>query len=132
MIRASMLLLPAILLAILVGASCGTGEPGEVEIPVEIQGGKLIPETIKVTQDDTITLKITTEHPGEFHIHTYDIQKNLETGDEVDLIFVANAAGRLRITFHEAPTGEEGHEEEGHEDEEGEEVDIGFFEVGPR
>ncbi len=122
----ALLTLVAVLVTAL-AAACGGGEPEKVRIPVRVENGKLIPETIKVKQGDIITLMIQVEEPGEFHLHTYDIDMDIETGDAAEFIFVAEATGRFRITFHQSGEGD-------HEggDEEEEEVDIGFLEVGPK
>lgn len=115
-------------------AACGGGEPKDVEISVTIAEGEMSPETIKVEQNDTITLKIDSDVPGAFHLHTYDIESNLHGDSVTDLVFLADATGRFRITFH--PESEEGeHEDSEHQEDEanGEvEIDIGFLEVQPK
>ncbi|MDA0264501.1 MAG: cupredoxin domain-containing protein [Chloroflexi bacterium] len=91
------------MLAMVAAAACGSGsEPEDVDIPVTIKDGKMSPATIKVKQNDTITLKIDADVPGEFHLHTYDIESDIH-GDEItDFVFVADATGRFRITYHPA------------------------------
>ena len=121
----------AVLLPMLV-AACGGGEPEELEVPVKVEHEKLDPETIKVKQDDKVTLKIEAEEPGEFHIHGYDIERDVQPGEVAELFFEADTTGKFKITFHAVETGEEEHEEEEHEDEENEEVEIGALEVHPR
>jgi plastocyanin len=120
------LLVSALLLALVI-AACGGGDPEELEIPVSIVDGQMSPDTIEVKQGDTVTLKVESNEHGEFHLHTYDIEKEVGGADPVDLLFVADATGRFRITFH--ATGDEHEEENGHEEKE---VDIGFLEVRPR
>ena len=131
-------------------AACGGGGPEDLEIAVKLEGDKLNPETIQVGQRDTVTLKIETDKPGEIHLHGYDIEKDLEAGQVTELIFVAGATGRFRITFHAAEEEHQSHDGEtpepnaaghdgtpepsegaDHQDEE-EELDIGFLEVLPR
>ena len=130
--------------------ACGGGEPRELEIPVSVEDGKMTPETIEVKQDDKVTLKIQSDDAIEFHLHTYDIEKDVEPGTVVDLFFVADATGRFRITSHhleeeQEATGEETGDHEAEEDdgdhetgeeagdnETEEETDIGFLEVRPR
>ena len=134
-------------------AACsGRGGPEHLEIAVKLEGDKLSPETIQVGQGDTVTLKIEPDRPGEFHLHGYDLEKDLEAKQVTELVFVADATGRFRITFHAAeeehqshdgetpepraagqsgtPESDGGSHQEGHT--EGEEVDIGFLEVRPR
>lgn len=122
--RIGICLFIATLLAAIIGAACGGGEPEELDIPVKVTGGKMTPKTIKVKQGDTVTLKIEGDVPGEFHLHTYDIEADIGDAGPVDMVFVAQATGRYRITFH-AEDGEDHHVEE-------EEVDLGFLEVQPR
>ena len=121
--------------------ACGGGEPEELEIPVSVEGESMRPETIKVKQGDMVTLKIQVEEAGEFHLHGYDIEQDIEEGQITDFFFVADATGRFKITFHhseedeEEETNAEGHErgtEENHEDDEDEEIEIGFMQVDPR
>ena len=137
-------------------AACGGGGPRDLRIAVsfavKLEGDKLNPETIQVRQGDTVTLKIEPDRPGEFHLHGYDIEKDLEAKQVTELVFVADATGRFRVTFHAAeeehqshggetpepsaagqsgtPESDGGSHQDGHT--EGEEVDIGFLEVRPR
>lgn len=131
-------------------AACGGGEPQELDIQVEVRGDTLVPETIKVKHNDMVTLRIEAEKSGEFHIHGYDMKKDVTGGELADLAFEATLEGRFPITFHEQPEADPAHEEgseEEHPDEEGgegeeaeeehhdegsEEVEIGSLEVSPR
>ena len=128
-LKLSGLLIAAAVLLIVLAAACGGGEPQELEIPVRVEGEKMTPETIKVKQDDMVTLKIQSDDAIEFHLHTYDIEMEVEPGTVTDLFFVADATGRFRITFHHVDEEEEATHEE---TEEQEEIDIGFLEVQPR
>jgi len=125
-----------VLLTTMVAASailadaCGGSAPEAVEIPVNVTGEAMDPGTIRVKQGDMVTLKIDTEESGEFHLHGYDIEQDVDENEVGNLYFVADATGRFRITFHHKGEDEEG--DHGHDDEEGEEVDIGFLKVGPR
>ncbi|NQW22519.1 MAG: cupredoxin domain-containing protein [SAR202 cluster bacterium] len=84
----------------LLAAACGGGEPEDIDIPVTITEGKMSPETIKVKQGDTVTLQIDADVPGEFHLHTYDIESDIPGGETADFLFVADATGRFKITYH--------------------------------
>ncbi|MDA1129262.1 MAG: hypothetical protein O2913_11275 [Chloroflexi bacterium] len=88
------------LAAILAAAACGGGEPEALDIPVSIQAGVMSPETIRVKQGDLVTLKIQADEPGEFHLHTYDIESDIPGEELTDFYFVADATGRFRITYH--------------------------------
>ena len=137
------LLVPAIVILVtLAAAACGGGDPEELTIPVKVEGENLVPDTVKVKHRDMVTLRIESATRGEFHLHGYDIEREVKGGEVTDFYFVADVEGRFRIAFHElagdgpATEGDAGHDEdEGHEDEEhGEdgEVEIGVLEVRPR
>ena len=131
------LLLAVGLIAIIAGAACSGGDPQELDIEVSIDHGVMDPETIEVIQGDMVTLKILANEGGEFHLHTYDIEMDIEASSETDFFFVAEATGRFKITYH--PQGEsehneeekEGEEEHDQQDEAGE-IEVGFLEVQPR
>ena len=117
------LLVPAILLVIACGPSApaGTepaggsaavsesvsnGTPQESVVAVSFSGDHLTPETIRVKQDENVTLNLETDRPGSFHIHGYDLEKEAAVGEVTEFQFVANATGRFRITFHGAASPE--------------------------
>ena len=131
------LLLAVGLIAIIAGAACSGGDPQELDIEVRIDHGVMNPETIEVIQGDMVTLKILADEGGEFHLHTYDIEMDIEASSETDFFFVAEATGRFKITYH--PQGESEHNEEEKEREkehdqqdETREIEVGFLEVQPR
>ncbi|MBC8280658.1 MAG: hypothetical protein H8E48_07735 [Chloroflexi bacterium] len=104
------LLMAVGLMAMVAAAACGGGDPEELDIPVSIHAGEMDPGTIKVKQGDMVTLKIQADEGGEFHLHTYDIEKEIEAETETDFYFVAEATGRFKITYH--PQGD--HDDSGH------------------
>ena len=120
------------LVAMIAAVACGGGDPEELDLQVSIVDGVMTPETIDVKQGDMVTLKIRADEGGEFHLHTYDIEADIEAGTETDFYFVANATGRFKMTYH--PVEEGDHEGEGDHDEEDEEgeIEVGFLEVQPR
>jgi plastocyanin len=112
------LLIAVGLFAMVASAACGGGDPKELDIPVNIEAGKMDPGTIKVKQGDMVTLKIDADEGGEFHLHTYDIEADMEADSVTDFYFVAEATGRFKITYH--PQGEHDEGDEGdHNDEDG-------------
>ena len=131
------LLLAVGLIAIIAGAACSGGDPQELDIEVSIDHGLMNPETIEVIHGDMVTLKILANEGGEFHLHTYDIEMDIEASSETDFFFVAEATGRFKITYH--PQGESEHNEEEKEgaeehdqQDETREIEVGFLEVQPR
>ena len=102
------------LFAMVAAAACGGGDPEELDIPVNIEAGEMSPETIKVQQGDMVTLQINADEGGEFHLHTYDIEAEIEANIQTDFYFVAEATGRFKITYH--PVGEGDHDEGKHDE----------------
>ena len=105
--------------ALLLAAACGGGEPEDVEISVTIRDDRMSPETVQVTHNDMVTLKIDSDIPGAFHLHGYDIEQKVIPGEVADFEFTADATGRYRIAFHRAGNGGgpgHGHGEPGEDD----------------
>ena len=128
------LIMAAGLIAVIAAAACGGGDPKELDLEVRIDEGVMSPGTIKVKQGDMVTLKIDASEGGEFHLHTYDIEMDIEAASVTDFFFVAEATGRFKITYHPGEEGghEEGDEHEVEEHDEEREIEIGFLEVLPR
>lgn len=81
-----------------------------------IKGKKLVSglETITVTQDDEVVIKITADEPEEFHLHGYDKSVDLEKDKQAQLNFTANLTGRFVYELEQSKT------------------DIGALEVQPK
>ena len=60
----------------------------------------LEPGRIVVNHEDMVTLQIEAYHPGELHLHGYDITADLEAGQVHDMEFVASLEGRFIMTLH--------------------------------
>ena len=111
-------------------AACGGGEPEEITFDLEIKERQINIDVMEAKQDDTVTLSISTDEPGEFHLHGYDLQKEITTGEVTTLTFITFATGKFNIVFHLASEQAEDH---GHaDDKEKEEIFIGSLEVQPR
>ena len=154
-------------LATLLAAACSSGErpsepeePQEIAIPVKVEGDSLHPETIRVTQGDMVTLQIESERTGQFHLHGYDLEKEIPAGEPTEFFFTAHATGRYRITMHysgpaagDSDGGGDHHEGQGNQEDGGSEsdhhegggqdsgesssqgegeTDLGFLEVSPQ
>ena len=130
--RFGIIFFPLMLSLALLAVACGGAGPLQREIAVKLTAGQLDPGTIKVGQNDTVTLKIEADQPGSVHLHGYDLEQDVASGDIIDFVFLADASGRFRIAFHAA--GVDHHQTSGghHEVADGEEVDVGFLEVQPR
>ena len=88
------------LIAIIGAVACSSSDPETIDVSVSIKSGLMEPKTIKVKQGDMVTLKISADEGGEFHLHTYDIEANIPADEETDFYFVADATGRFRITYN--------------------------------
>ena len=71
-------------------AACGGSEPKAQDVHVKIEAGVMSPETIEVKEGNLVTLKIRADEGGEFHLHTYDIEADIEAAIETDFYFVAD------------------------------------------
>ena len=106
----ALLSLAAVVITLVAG--CGGGEPQDVEVAVTIRDDQMSPDTIQVKQDDAVTLTIDSDISGAFHLHGYDIEREVRPGDVTNFEFTADATGRYRIAFHKA--GDEGSSSHGH------------------
>ena len=83
-------------------SSDGAGQPSAegTSVPVKFLDSQLSPETIRVSQGDSVTLSLETDQPGTFHIHGYDYHQEARVGEITNFQFTADATGRFRINFH--------------------------------
>ena len=75
---------------------------------------------IRVTHEDLVELRITTDEQMELHLHGYDIVLVVEPGTTASMVVDAQAAGRFPITSHRRQGGGLTHD------------DLTYFEVYPR
>jgi len=102
-----MLLTTMVAAGVILTAACSGGAPEAVEISVNVMGEAMDPGTIRVKQNDMVTLKIDAEESGEFHLHGYDIEQDIDEDEVAHFYFVADATGRYRITFHPSSEAED-------------------------
>lgn len=71
---------------------------------LEVSQQKLVrgPEVIQVQQGETVTLRITSDHHDELHLHGYDLTLDLPAGQAAELRFVADRSGRFEYELHHA------------------------------
>lgn len=121
--RAWLALIAAGLALSLVGVRPAAGENEVVRvIDVRIENRRMVsPERfIRVTHEDMVELRITTDEPVELHLHGYDIVLVVEPGTTGSMVVDAHSAGRFPITNHRREGDEIVHE------------DLTYFEVYPR
>ena len=59
---------------------------------------------LRVNKGDTVRLRLTSDAPGEIHLHGYRLATKLKPGVPGELVFKAYATGRYRLEWH--PAGE--------------------------
>ncbi|MBI3577502.1 cupredoxin domain-containing protein [Candidatus Gottesmanbacteria bacterium] len=67
---------------------------------VEVKAKKMVPDVMTVNEGDTVTVSVTSNEAGDFHITGYDLKKSVVPGNAVELTFTADKAGRYEIEFH--------------------------------
>lgn len=117
-------------------------EPNTTTHSLSLVARKLTPDLVTVTQGEEVTIKVTSDEAGEFHISGYEIENDMEKGKELTFSFTADKAGRYNFELHpkaEAPSAfrfipiaEASEKEEGTEGEAEEDIVIGAFVVNPR
>jgi len=59
-------------------------------------------QLIKAKKDDVILIKVTSDEPGEFHLHAYQLDLKLTPKEAQTLKFKAHATGRFQFEWHPA------------------------------
>lgn len=101
-------------------------------LAVSVSKRTLNPGVITVTRGETITMQVTSDESGEFHISGYEIEKEMAPNTPIEFSFTADKAGRYNFELH-PKADSNGHEEAG--DDHGdttEDIIIGAFVVNPR
>ena len=74
----------------------------EVDIDVRIENGR-VPEKlqrIRVTEGDSVRLRVTVDRPMTLHLHGYDIERRVVPGEVGEIAFAARATGRFPLEVH--------------------------------
>jgi FtsP/CotA-like multicopper oxidase with cupredoxin domain len=94
-------LLTAVAFALL-GPAFAT-EPAERVFELAVENGK-VPKSmqvIRVTQGESVRLKLTSDRAVTLHLHGYDIERELAPGGVTEFAFRAHATGRFPVNVHE-------------------------------
>ena len=88
------------------------GAAQERVFDLTITGGALpaAQRAMRVFKGDAVRWRITSDTPGEIHLHAYRAQAKLIAGTPAEISFKAFATGRYRVEWHAAsakapPTG---------------------------
>ena len=57
---------------------------------------------LRVTKGDKVTVTLTSNVPGEAHLHAYKLAAALAPGKRAQWTFTAHATGRYRVEWHAA------------------------------
>jgi Cupredoxin-like domain len=78
------------------------GTPRDRTFDVSIEDGEMSPDEISADKGDTVTLRVSSDRQMELHIHGYDVEQEVEPGQESRLRFEADLTGRFEIEDHES------------------------------
>ena len=81
--------------------------------------------TIRVQKDDMVRWRVSSDAPGNLHLHAYRIDVGVAPGKPAEVAFKAYASGRFRVEWHAAtskPAAGAGHHA----------APLASFEVRPR
>ena len=115
------LLIGVLLVLIMVGCSNSEIDSdsigSKIEVSVEKVGDTLQPKDIKVKHKQDVKIIVKSDADGTFHIHGYNVEKELVSGEKSEISLVSNATGRFPIGFHASDSKSE-HAHDGHDHEE--------------
>ena len=81
-----------------------SGAPRGRTFDLNIEGGEMRPAEISVNEGDRVMLRVSSDKPIKFHMHGYDIEREVEPGQAAELHFEAEITGRFEIEEHESET----------------------------
>ena len=108
-LKLNITLIIAITIALVSIVACGQGAAKEHTFELNIERRQLTDSEplLVVSQKDVVTIKLEVDEPLLFHLHGYDIEREVAPGPAVILNFTAEATGSFPFTIH-------GKEEDGH------------------
>ena len=100
-------------------AACGNGETEAITFNLEIEDCSLKQDepVLRAEQGDEVTISITSDENLSFHLHGYDVEREVGPGAPVSFEFTANATGSFPFTIHIGPGIDA--EDDGHSDDNG-------------
>jgi len=78
------------------------GAPRDRTFDVSIKDGEMSPAEISVNQGDTVAFHIRSDKLMEFHIHGYDVEREVRPGRKAEVHFEADLTGRFEIEDHKS------------------------------
>ena len=99
-------MLTRLLLCLVAAAAAGAfaAESSEKTFSLSIVRGALPAEQrlLRVEKGDAVRLRLTSDAPGEIHLHGYRLEAKLTPGKPAELAFKAYATGRYPFEWHGA------------------------------
>ena len=91
-------------LAWALAALCGAAEPPGKQFDLSIAGGAVptAQRVLRVVKGDAVRLRVTSDVPGELHLHAYRLEAKVGPASPAELTFNAFATGRFRLEWHPA------------------------------
>jgi hypothetical protein len=89
-------------LLLLACAGPAAAQQGGAAQELRIAGGSLPPvqRRIVASKGDRVRLRVSSDKPGELHLHAYRIAARVEPGRDAHLDFTAFATGRFPVSWH--------------------------------
>jgi len=78
------------------------GAPRDRTFDISIEGGEMRPADISVNENDNVTLRVDSDKQMELHLHGYDVEREVGSGEKAKLRFEADITGRFEIEDHES------------------------------
>lgn len=75
-------------------------QEAEITMDLSVVSRTLNPESVEVKQGDEVTLRVTTDEPGDFHITGYEIEQEMNVDNVTEITFTADTAGRFNLELH--------------------------------
>jgi hypothetical protein len=92
------------LLILIATAGAGAADLPDKTFDLTFSRGTLPAEqrVLRVSKNDWVRLRLTSDEPGEIHLHGYRLEAKLSPGKPAELAFKAHATGRYRLEWHRA------------------------------
>ncbi len=89
-------------------AAAGAADSSDKTFDLTVARGVISAEqrVLRVTKGDTVRLRLTSDAPGDIHLHGYRLEARLAPGVPGEIAFKAHATGRYRLEW--PPAGETG------------------------
>jgi hypothetical protein len=102
-----------------------------VSVELSLNGRTLSPEEVSVFQGQEVTVHVTSDEQGEFHIAGYEHLFLLTEGKATTFTFEALRQGRFSLEFHPRLSESDSHDHD-HESGTQEDIPIGTLVVNPK